>query len=174
MSTVTQTEIGAKNHPKAVRFFWCLLIGATTVSLIGNIANAVLSYLPRVVIQIGAATVPPIALLAVVHGETSTGCEHPLEALGAAMRGRETLLMADCVTSLGGAPLALDASGVDVAFSGSQKCLNCPPGLAPFTASERAMERLFSRCEPCRSWYLDLRAILAYCARTGRHDERSA
>jgi hypothetical protein len=64
----TQTEIAAKNHRRAVRFFWCFLIGATTVSLIGNIAHAVLPYLPHVVIQIGAAAVPPIALLAAVHG----------------------------------------------------------------------------------------------------------
>jgi Protein of unknown function (DUF2637) len=68
MSTPTPTEIVAKNHRKAVRFFWGLLIGATTVSLIGNIGHAVLPYLPHVVIQIGAAAVPPIALLAAVHG----------------------------------------------------------------------------------------------------------
>jgi len=65
---LTQAEIAAKNHRRAVRFFWCLLIGATTVSLIGNIAHAVLPYLPHVVVQIGAAAVPPIALLAAVHG----------------------------------------------------------------------------------------------------------
>ena len=64
----TQTEITQRNHHRAVRFFWGLLIGATTVSLIGNIAHAVLPYLPPIVIQIGAAAVPPIALLAAVHG----------------------------------------------------------------------------------------------------------
>ena len=64
----TQTEVAAKKHRRAVRFFWCLLIGATTVSLFGNIAHAVRPYLPRVVIQIGAAAVPPIALLAAVYG----------------------------------------------------------------------------------------------------------
>ena len=68
MSTATQTEIAAKNHHRAVTFFWCLLIGATSVSLIGNIAHAVPPYIPRIVIQIGAAAVPPIALLAAVHG----------------------------------------------------------------------------------------------------------
>ncbi len=68
MSTPTQTEIAAKNHHRAVRFFWCFIIGATTVSLIGNIAHALLPYLPYVVIQIGAAAVPPIVLLAAVHG----------------------------------------------------------------------------------------------------------
>jgi Protein of unknown function (DUF2637) len=64
----TQTEITQKNHHRAVRFFWGLLIGATTVSLIGNITHAVLPYISRIVIQIGAAAVPPIALLAAVHG----------------------------------------------------------------------------------------------------------
>jgi Protein of unknown function (DUF2637) len=64
----TLTEIARKNHHRAVRFFWGFLIGATTVSLIGNIAHAVLPYLPRIVVQIGAAAVPPIALLAAVHG----------------------------------------------------------------------------------------------------------
>jgi hypothetical protein len=68
VTMTTQTEITQKNHRRAVRFFWCFLIGATTVSLIGNIAHAVLPYLPNVVIQIGAAAVPPIALLAAVHG----------------------------------------------------------------------------------------------------------
>ena len=64
----TQTETTQKNHRRAVRFFWGFLIGATTVSLIGNIAHAVLPYLPRIDIQIGAAAVPPIALLVAVHG----------------------------------------------------------------------------------------------------------
>jgi hypothetical protein len=64
----TQTEITQRNHHRAVRFFWGLLIGATTVSLIGNVVHAMLPYIPLVVIQIGAAAVPPIALLAAVHG----------------------------------------------------------------------------------------------------------
>jgi hypothetical protein len=64
----TQTEITRKNHHRAVRFFWAFLFGATTVSLIGNITHAVLPYVPRFVIQIGAAAVPPLALLAAVHG----------------------------------------------------------------------------------------------------------
>jgi hypothetical protein len=68
MSASTQTEITQRNHRRAVRFFWGLLIGATAVSLIGNIAHAVLSYVPPIVIQIGAAAVPPIALLAAVYG----------------------------------------------------------------------------------------------------------
>jgi hypothetical protein len=67
-SALSQTGIAERNHRRALRFFWSFLIGATSVSLIGNIAHAVLSYLSRVVIQIGAAAVPPIALLAAVHG----------------------------------------------------------------------------------------------------------
>jgi hypothetical protein len=64
----TQTETTQKNHRRAVRFFWALLIGATLVSLVGNITHAVLPYIPLVVIQVGAAAVPPVALLAAVHG----------------------------------------------------------------------------------------------------------
>ena len=98
------------------------------------------------------------AALFVVHGETSTGVCQPLDGLAEACREHDALLLVDCVTSLAGHPLELDAAGVDVAFSGTQKCLNCPPGLAPFTLSARAAERL--RASP--SWYFDLRAILAY------------
>ncbi len=98
------------------------------------------------------------AALFVVHGETSTGVRQPLDGLAAACREVDALLMVDCVTSLAGAPIAIDDEGVDVAFSGTQKCLNCPPGLAPFTASERALERL----EPGRSWYLDLTLLLGF------------
>jgi hypothetical protein len=64
----TQTEFVQRNHRRAIPFFWGLLTGATTISLIGNIAHAVLPYLSRIVVQIGAAAVPPIALLTAVHG----------------------------------------------------------------------------------------------------------
>jgi hypothetical protein len=64
----TRTQIEQTIHRRALRFFWALTIGATTVSLIGNVAHAVLSCIPRVVIQIGAAAVPTVALLAAVHG----------------------------------------------------------------------------------------------------------
>jgi len=98
--------------------------------------------------------------LFVVHGETSTGVRQPLDGLAAACREVDALLMIDCVTSLAGAPISIDDEGVDVAFSGTQKCLNCPPGLAPFTAGERALERLEEGT--CRSWYLDLTLLLGY------------
>jgi alanine-glyoxylate transaminase/serine-glyoxylate transaminase/serine-pyruvate transaminase len=96
----------------------------------------------------------------VVHGETSTGVCQPLDGLGAACAEHDALLLVDCVTSLAGHELHVDASAIDVAFSGSQKCINCPPGLAPFTVSARAAERLGKG--KCRSWYFDLDAILGY------------
>jgi alanine-glyoxylate transaminase / serine-glyoxylate transaminase / serine-pyruvate transaminase len=98
--------------------------------------------------------------LFVVHGETSTGVCQPLEGLAEACAEHDALLLVDCVTSLAGHELHVDASGIDVAFSGSQKCINCPPGLAPFTVSPRAAQRLGKG--KCRSWYFDLDAILGY------------
>jgi len=100
--------------------------------------------------------------LIVVHGETSTGVCQPLDGLADAARERDALLLADCVTSLSGQPLELDAAGIDAAFSGTQKCLNCPPGLAPFTAGERALARLEARTEVPRSWYFDLSLLLGF------------
>ncbi len=91
---------------------------------------------------------PDTRLLAIVHGETSTGCEHPLEALGAAMRGRDTLLMADCVTTLGGVEVDFDGWGIDYAYSCTQKCLGAPPGMSPVAVSDRALERIRTRRAP--------------------------
>jgi alanine-glyoxylate transaminase/serine-glyoxylate transaminase/serine-pyruvate transaminase len=95
--------------------------------------------------------------LFVVHGETSTGVAQPLDGLGEAIRMRDGLFLVDCVTSLAGHALALDDAHVDAAFSGTQKCLNVPPGLAPFTVGSRALERLQRR-----SWYFDLQAMVDY------------
>jgi alanine-glyoxylate transaminase / serine-glyoxylate transaminase / serine-pyruvate transaminase len=91
---------------------------------------------------------PGARMVAVVHAETSTGIEHPLAELGAALRGRDTLLMADCVTSLAGVELDVGAWGVDFAYSCTQKCLAAPPGMSPIAVSERALERLRSRTTP--------------------------
>jgi alanine-glyoxylate transaminase/serine-glyoxylate transaminase/serine-pyruvate transaminase len=104
---------------------------------------------------LAAAMTSATRALFVVHGETSTGVAQPLDGLREI--AGEALLLVDCVTSLAGHPLDLDAAGVDAAFSGTQKCLNCPPGLAPFTLNERAAEDLQRR-----SWYFDLEAILGY------------
>jgi alanine-glyoxylate transaminase/serine-glyoxylate transaminase/serine-pyruvate transaminase len=109
-----------------------------------------------------AALAPGAAALAIVHGETSTGVAQPLEGLADLARDRDALLMVDCVTSLAGYPLAIDELGIDVAFSGTQKCLNCPPGLAPLTVGDRARARLDGRRTKVVSWCFDLQAILAY------------
>jgi alanine-glyoxylate transaminase / serine-glyoxylate transaminase / serine-pyruvate transaminase len=91
---------------------------------------------------------PDARMVAVVHAETSTGVEHPLAELGAMLRDRDTLLVADCVTSLAGVPLDVGAWGVDFAYSCTQKCLAAPPGMSPLAVSERALERLRSRRTP--------------------------
>jgi alanine-glyoxylate transaminase/serine-glyoxylate transaminase/serine-pyruvate transaminase len=95
--------------------------------------------------------------LFVVHAETSTGVAQPLDGLADAIHAHDGLFLLDCVTSLAGHPLDLDAAGVDAAFSGTQKCLNVPPGLAPFTVGERGLARLQRR-----SWYFDLQAMVDY------------
>jgi alanine-glyoxylate transaminase/serine-glyoxylate transaminase/serine-pyruvate transaminase len=102
------------------------------------------------------------AVIAVVHGETSTGVAQPLDHVAEVARESGALLLVDAVTSLGGMPLSVDELGIDVCYSGTQKCLNVPPGLAPLTAGERAIEKLKGRRTPVRSWYLDLRMILEY------------
>ena len=98
----------------------------------------------------------------VVHGETSTGVCQPLDGLAEHCRAAGALLFIDCVTSLAGQPVLIDEWGIDAAFSGSQKCLNAPPGLAPFTAGKRALEKLRARKSPPRSWYFDLSLVLGY------------
>ncbi len=98
----------------------------------------------------------------VVHAETSTGARQPLEELGEIAHSRGALLIADMVTSLGGIPVEVDAWGVDVAYSGTQKCLSCPPGLAPITLSDRAVDVLHHRRTRVQSWYLDLTMIEKY------------
>ena len=97
------------------------------------------------------------AIIAVVHAETSTGVRNDVEPLGAG-KG-DALLLVDCVTSLGGIPVEIDAWKVDIAYSGTQKCLGVPPGLAPLTVNARARERFVERSQ---SWYLDLRMIADY------------
>src|SRR5918995_1588177 len=95
-------------------------------------------------------------LLAVVHAETSSGVEHPLAELGAEMRNSETLLMADCVTSLGGIELDFDGWGIDYAYSCTQKCLGAPPGMSPIALSAKAAARARSRAPHRFDFDLDL------------------
>jgi alanine-glyoxylate transaminase/serine-glyoxylate transaminase/serine-pyruvate transaminase len=102
-----------------------------------------------------------VRLVAVVHGETSTGVEHPLRELGAALAASETLLMADCVTTLGGVELDFDAWGVDYAYSCTQKCLGAPPGLSPVAISPRALDWIASS-QAAVPFSLDLKLLLRY------------
>ena len=102
---------------------------------------------------------PSPSVVAVVHAETSTGVRNDVETLGVACRDRDALLLVDFVTSLGGIEVDVDAWGVDLAYSGTQKCLGIPPGLAPLTVSDRARSRLVERSQ---SWYLDLAMIARY------------
>jgi alanine-glyoxylate transaminase / serine-glyoxylate transaminase / serine-pyruvate transaminase len=102
------------------------------------------------------------ALVAFVHAETSTGARQPVEAIARAAHDAGAIVVLDCVTSLGGLPLALDAWGIDAAYSGTQKCLSCPPGLSPATFSPRALERIARRRVPVSSWYFDLALLGGY------------
>jgi alanine-glyoxylate transaminase/serine-glyoxylate transaminase/serine-pyruvate transaminase len=104
---------------------------------------------------------PEARLMAVVHAETSTGVEHPLADLGAALRGGDTLLMADCVTSLGGVELDFDGWGIDYAYACTQKCLGAPPGMSPVAVSERALQRISGREAPV-PFAFDLPALERY------------
>lgn len=101
-------------------------------------------------------------LLCFVHAETSTGVLQPIEPLRALSERLGALLLADTVTSLGGVPVDLDENGIDIAYSGTQKCLSCPPGLSPVSLSERALARLERRSGKVQSWYLDLTLINRY------------
>lgn len=101
-------------------------------------------------------------VVALVHAETSTGAGQPVDKLGDAAHDAGALLLLDCVTSLGGMPVEIDKWGVDAAYSGTQKCLSCPPGLAPVTISARGLARLDARTTKVRSWYLDLAMIRNY------------
>ncbi|MCE7964023.1 MAG: alanine--glyoxylate aminotransferase family protein [Nitrospira sp. NTP2] len=106
----------------------------------------------------------PVKAVLLVHAETSTGAWQPLDGVAALCRSHDALLIVDAVTSLGGVPVEVDAWGVDACYSGTQKCLSCPPGLAPLTLSPRAVAALRARRTPCRSWYLDLSLIADYWA----------
>jgi len=101
-------------------------------------------------------------VVAVVHAETSTGVWQPLDEIASLAREAGALFVVDAVTSLGGVPVEVDAWGIDACYSGTQKCLSCPPGLAPITFSERAMDAIHRRRTKVPSWYLDMTMIARY------------
>lgn len=102
------------------------------------------------------------AVLGLIHAETSTGARQPLDGVGELCREHDCLLLVDTVTSLGGVPLLVDSWGIDVAYSGTQKCLSCPPGLGPLTLGQRAMDKLEARDSIVPNWYLDLSLVGKY------------
>ena len=101
-------------------------------------------------------------IVAMVHAETSTGVRNPADRIGALLRDTDSLYVLDTVTSLGGIPVLMDGWGVDALYSGTQKCLSCPPGLAPVSFSTGAIQALDSRSTKVASWYLDLGMIKQY------------
>jgi len=102
-------------------------------------------------------------VLAIVHAETSTGVLQPLEEIRDILKEfPETLFLVDTVTSLGGHPVKVDEWGIDICYSGTQKCLSCPPGLAPITFSEKALQKIKKRTKKVQSWYLDMNLVGKY------------
>ena len=102
------------------------------------------------------------AVVGIVMAETSSAAYQPLEEIAKAVRDAGALLLVDAVTSLGGMNVEMDNWGIDILYSGSQKCLSCPPGLAPVSFGPRAVDKLNSRKEKVRSWYLDATMLANY------------
>jgi len=103
-----------------------------------------------------------VKLLALVHAETSTGVLQPLREASKLAKQHDALFMVDTVTSLGGHEVAVNDWGIDICFSGSQKCLSCPPGLSPFTVNQAALDLLKRRRKKVQSWYFDLSMLHSY------------
>jgi alanine-glyoxylate transaminase/serine-glyoxylate transaminase/serine-pyruvate transaminase len=101
-------------------------------------------------------------VVAIVMAETSTGAWQPIEEISELVHEAGALLIVDTVTALGGVPVEVDAWRVDAVYSGSQKCLSCPPGLAPISFSEAAVAKIQARKTKVRSWYLDTTMLASY------------
>jgi alanine-glyoxylate transaminase/serine-glyoxylate transaminase/serine-pyruvate transaminase len=101
-------------------------------------------------------------VVGIVHAETSTGARQPLEEISRIVHDAGALLLVDCVTSLGGIPVEVDAWQIDAAYSGTQKCLSCPPGLAPVTFSPGSLDVIQNRKSKIASWYLDMKMVANY------------
>ena len=110
----------------------------------------------------------PVKAVALVHAETSTGVYQPIAEIGTLCRNHDALFIVDTVTSLGGMPVDVDGWKIDACYSATQKCLSCPPGLAPLTLNERAMAIIRKRQYPCQSWYLDCALVADYWNDTKR------
>src|SRR5690348_7240190 len=105
---------------------------------------------------------PKTRIVGIVHAETSTGAHQPLKGLAELAHSRDALLVVDAVTSLGGHDVRVADWGIDAIYSGTQKCLSCPPGLAPVSFGERALARMDARKTKVQSWYLDVSMLRKY------------
>lgn len=105
---------------------------------------------------------PGTRIVMIVHAETSTGAHQPLEEISKLVHDAGALLLVDAVTSLAGVPLHIDEWKIDACYSGTQKCLSCPPGLAPVTFSNAAVEKIMNRKSKVQSWYLDMSMLKNY------------
>ena len=105
---------------------------------------------------------PKTKVVGIVHAETSTGAHQPLEEISKLVHAAGSLLLVDAVTSLGGHELRVDDWKIDACYSGTQKCLSCPPGLAPITFSKAATDAMDKRKSKVQSWYLDMTMIRQY------------
>jgi alanine-glyoxylate transaminase/serine-glyoxylate transaminase/serine-pyruvate transaminase len=101
-------------------------------------------------------------VVGIVHAETSTGAKQPLEEIAKIVHDAGALLLVDCVTSLAGIPVEIDRLQIDAAYSGTQKCLGCPPGLSPVTFGPKALEAMDNRKKKVSSWYLDIGLLRNY------------
>ncbi|MGH7139764.1 MAG: pyridoxal-phosphate-dependent aminotransferase family protein, partial [Pirellulales bacterium] len=101
-------------------------------------------------------------VVGIVMAETSTGAMQPIDQIARLVHDAGALLLVDTVTALGGIPVEVDAWQIDAIYSGSQKCLSCPPGLAPVSFNARAMDIILHRKTPVQSWYLDVSMLARY------------
>ena len=120
------------------------------------------THIPAEKIAEAVAKVSSPKLVALVHGETSTGVLQPLKDAVEIAHQSGALFLADCVTSLGGQPVDMDALGIDIAYSCTQKCLAGPPGLSPISFSDRAVEVIQNRKTSIQSFYLDMTLLESY------------
>ena len=111
---------------------------------------------------------PKARAVAFVQAETSTGALSDAKTLAEVANRHDCLTIVDAVTSLGGSPVRVDGWGIDAIYSGTQKCLSCPPGLSPISLSERAVEKVRGRGAPVQSWFMDLSLVMAYWGSEGR------
>ena len=137
-------------------------IAARCGGVVTKIKAAWGTHLPAEKIAEAVATVSTPKLVALVHGETSTGVLQPLKDAVEIAHQNGALFLADCVTSLGGQPVDMDALGIDIAYSCTQKCLAGPPGLSPISFSDRAVEVIRNRKTPIQSFYLDMTLLENY------------